>query len=236
MAESNRDDAFLINSTAVGVIGEEGAKIGAIVIHFSTDYVFDGSSHKAYVESDATKPLNVYGLSKLSGEKKLIQTDVKYFIFRTSWVYGPRGNNFLITILNLAKEREDLKIISDQYGAPTSSLLIANSIKNIIEKFGYDGLKKKPSGIYHLTAHGCVSWYEFAIYIIKIALMLKFQIKCLQQNVKCVSSVEFVQKANRPPNSVLSTDKFTKCFGIELPDWKRDVLEVCQIIDKRKKW
>ena len=215
-AESEPDLAHGINTVAPGVFAEEAAKCGARFIHYSTDYVFDGRKTEPYIESDPVNPLNVYGRTKAAGEEAITHTDCAHLILRTSWVYSRRGSNFLLTILRLAREREELRIVNDQIGAPTSSQSIAEITVQILQHC----LRQAPSklttkGIYHLTAAGHCSWYEFTCEILRRASSQDFRVK----KVSPIPSTEYVKPARRPLNSRLDCSKIVKAFGVNLIDW-----------------
>ncbi len=230
-AESEPEAAMKINSEAPAAMAEEAKRLGALFITYSTDYVFDGKSAVPYSESDPTAPLNVYGASKLSGEKAVEAVGGNHLIFRTSWVYGARGKNFLKTILKLAAERPELKIVNDQVGAPTWSRDLADTTKTIIEQL----LTKCKSenipigealgehrGIYHMTAAGSVSWYGFATAIIE-----EMKRRGLSQGslakVTPIPSSEYPTPAARPHNSRLCNDKLKNTFGVTLPLWRESM-------------
>lgn len=217
-AESEPGKAFLINGEAVGVIAQSAKKLGAHFVHYSTDYVFDGSKEDPYFESDPVSPLNVYGQSKLAGEEAITKSGCDYYIFRTSWVYGQHGNNFLKTILRLAQERDELKIVGDQYGAPTSAEFIADVTAHVMKTLR-DGQNHK-SGTYHLTASGKTNWFEFAKYILTQARQKGLTTKLIPDNISMISSEEYPIFAERPKNSELNLDKISKEFGLTMPNWK----------------
>ncbi|MBV4412030.1 dTDP-4-dehydrorhamnose reductase [Enterobacteriaceae bacterium YMB-R22] len=217
-AESEQNVARLLNATSVGVIAKEAAKIGAWFVHYSTDYVFPGVGHVAWTEDDTTAPLNVYGETKLAGEKAIQELCSKYLIFRTSWVYAGKGNNFAKTMLRLAKERTELSVINDQFGAPTGAELIADCTAHAIRTAL---LKPEIAGLYHLVASGSTTWFDYAELVFKEARKAGFPLAVV--NVKPVPSSEYVTAACRPSNSRLNTTKFQKNFELILPDWELGV-------------
>ncbi|KVO00169.1 dTDP-4-dehydrorhamnose reductase [Burkholderia ubonensis] len=225
-AESDAALAQRINGEAPGIIAEEVRRIGGVVIHYSTDYVFDGSKLDGpYDEDAATNPLNVYGATKLAGERALAQVGCPYFVFRTSWVYGVRGRNFLRTMLRLAEERSELRIVADQVGAPTWCGTIAAITAHIaalglLEHRGDRDWWAERSGVYHLTTSGVTTWAGFAEAIFEMALPER------QISVASIASDEFPVRAKRPKNSRLSNAKLANTFGITSPDW-RSALEMC---------
>ncbi|MDB5988686.1 MAG: dTDP-4-dehydrorhamnose reductase [Herbaspirillum sp.] len=223
-AESEPDLAFRINATAPGVMADEAEKIGAGIVHFSTDYVFNGAKASPYTEEDLPDPINVYGRSKLAGEQAVQASGAAHLILRTSWVYGMRGKNFLQTILRLAAEKDELRIVADQFGAPTWSRTIADTAANILgqlrtEKGAFAGLEQA-SGIYHLSAQGRTNWYEFTNAIVANAALAKMP------RITAIGSDEYPTPARRPMNSVLSCDKLTQRF-CALPAWDL-ALRLCQ--------
>ncbi len=216
-AESDRNLAMKINGDAPRLLAEQAAERHIAMIHYSTDYVFDGRKAEPYREDDDPAPLNVYGRTKLAGEQGVAGTDAPHIIFRTSWVYGSRGRNFLLTMLRLGRERKELKIVDDQYGAPTSARLIAQATASVVARnFSSGGLDlpafREASGLYHLTAAGRTTWYGFAQAILSgrtgVAKVLP------------IPTSGYPTPAQRPQNSVLDNDKLEKKFGFRLPDWQ----------------
>lgn len=220
-AESEPDVAYAINAVAPAVIAEEAAKLGARLIHFSTDYVYAGNKVGVYVEEDATAPLSVYGKSKLAGEEAIRAVGLPHFIFRTSWVYGAYGKNFLHTILRLAKEREELRIVADQSGAPTSSHSIAEAVVQVLAQWQED-----LSGTYHLVNAGATTWHEFAVSIVdeyRRLQSVKGWSPLKVQHIQPITTAEYPTPAVRPANSRLDCSKLSRDFSIQMPDW-RDAL------------
>ena len=212
--------AHTINALALSVLAQEAKRIGAWLIHFSTDYVFDGSGDKPWLETDATVPLSVYGVTKLAGEQAIIASACKHLIFRTSWVYGARGNNFAKTMLKLAQERDSLKVVNDQMGAPTGADLLADVTAHAIRTALQN---PNVSGLYHLVASGETSWYEYACFVIDFARQAGLEIKVAQTAIQAVPSSEFATVAKRPLNSRLNTNILQKTFSLHLPDWQSGV-------------
>lgn len=229
-AELEPDLAYAINAIAPRVMAEEAAKIGSALIHFSTDYVFDGNQEKSYNEKDTTNPTNVYGKTKLAGEEAIRNVGIPFLILRTSWVYGPHGNNFLKTILHLASEKECLGIVSDQIGAPTSSVSIASALNQLLRQ--WDTEKSSDAGIYHFTNAGNTSWYGFACEIIKQYEVMHKQpvLKTAVHNIKALSTAEYPTLATRPANSCLDNTKLKQTFGISLPNWQEGLQTVMQYL------
>lgn len=233
-AESDEVTAHAVNGLAPGIIGEEAAKLGAMVIHYSTDYVFDGTKKNAYVETDIPHPISVYGKTKLAGEQALAASGANHLIFRTSWVYGAKGANFLKTILRLAREREELKIVADQWGAPTGAALIADVTAQVLRKFL---LEKKntsfPFGIYHLTAAGNTSWHEYARFVVQEAIQLGANLQIRPEKILPISTEEYPVPAPRPANSRLETNKLQQTFDLRLPPWQDGVQAALRLLQAR---
>jgi dTDP-4-dehydrorhamnose reductase len=215
-AESESDLAHRINATSVGALGTAAERIGALVIHYSTDYVFDGEKHGAYTETDATAPLGVYGRTKLAGEQALSASGAAHFVFRTSWVYGARGANFMLTMLRLAAERPALRVVSDQHGAPTWSRDIASATAAVVARYGAG--ERAPSGAYHMAGSGETSWHGFAERILCIA--------GVATPVEAIPTSAYPTPARRPRNSRLDTARLHRTFGLRLPTWEAS-LERC---------
>ena len=225
LAETEQDMANLINYVAVGKIAEACAQIKALLVHYSTDYVFDGEGVSVFNEADALKPLNIYGQTKALGEQAIQNAQCNYLIFRTSWVFAQKGKNFLKTMLTLSQQREELSIIDDQIGAPTSAELIADVSAHAIVQTLRDQTK---IGIYHLVASGETSWFEYANYIFEQAKNLGVNLAI--QQVNPIPTAAYPTPAKRPHNSRLNNQKIQHAFQIYLPDWKvhvqRTVVEV----------
>jgi dTDP-4-dehydrorhamnose reductase len=217
-AESEPDLAMAVNGHAPGVLAEEANRLGALFVHYSTDYVFDGTKAGAWEETDAPNPLNVYGASKLAGERAVEQVGGKHLIFRTSWVYGPHGKNFLLTMLRLGKERDLLKVVDDQVGAPTTSIALADATRSIVASIfeGRCGYAESWAGVYHMTCGGSVSWRGFADAIFTRAQNL---LGGRRPATAPIPTSEYPTPAKRPQNSVLSNKKLNAAFGVQLPSW-----------------
>lgn len=230
-AETEPDLAYAINRDAVRVIGEEAATIGAGVIHFSTDYVFDGTATKPYVETDPTNPVSVYGASKLAGEQALAQSGAAHLIFRTSWVYGARGKNFLLTILKLAREREHLRVIGDQYGAPTWSRDLAQMTAHVIDHAEATANGQDPgaaladsSGIYHASNAGETTWYGFATEAVR--QQSEREPGTCFADIEAIPATEYPLPAKRPANSRMNCIKLQQQFNWHMPDWRESLQKV----------
>lgn len=220
-AESEPELAMAINGVAPGIMAEEAKRLGAAMVHYSTDYVFDGTKASPYTEEDEPNPLSVYGKTKFAGEQAILAAGIPHLIFRTSWVYGLRGKNFLLTILRLAKERDELKIVDDQVGAPTWSRMIAEATGQVLSQ-GSSPLAMK-SGIYNLTAAGYTSWHGFTKAILDCMSPQGANPSLLTPhpapNLIPITTSEYPLPAPRPPNSVLSSAKLNRTFGVSLPAW-----------------
>jgi dTDP-4-dehydrorhamnose reductase len=235
-AETDMEQAALINAGAPALLAEEAAKLNAWLVHYSTDYVFDGSGGEPWKEMDATGPLNAYGHTKLAGEQAVMRC-ARHLIFRTSWVYAARGGNFAKTMLRLAQERETLQVIDDQMGAPTGADLIADVTAHAIRRVlpgnaGGNAVDNEAlAGIYHLVAAGCTSWYEYAKYVVALAERAQPAIKIVAKDIKAVPSSAFPTPAKRPHNSRLDTTKLQTTFGLQLPSWQAGVNRMLNEID-----
>jgi dTDP-4-dehydrorhamnose reductase len=215
-AESERDAAFAVNARAPGILAEEAKRQDAVLIHYSTDYVFDGRRTTPYDEDAPTGPLNIYGASKLEGELAVAQSGARAIVLRTSWVYGARGSNFLLTILRLARERDELRIVADQHGTPNWCRTLADATSAAVAH-GLPWLAER-SGLYHLASAGATTWHGFAQAIVGDAP---------RPRVVGIATSDYPTPARRPAYGVLSTRKFEATFGYGMPDW-RDALAACR--------
>ncbi len=220
-AESEPDLAMAINGTAPGILAEEAKRLGAFLVHYSTDYVFDGTKALPYTEEDRPNPLNVYGKTKLAGEQAIQASGAPHLIFRTSWVYGSRGKNFLLTILRLAREKDELRIVADQFGAPTWGRMIAEATAHICATFFAPHPSAQPriaevGGVYHLTAGGTTSWHDFA----EAILGNTQNPRARRPHLIAIPGREYPLPARRPTNSLLSNSKLNQRFGLSIPDWR----------------
>jgi dTDP-4-dehydrorhamnose reductase len=227
-AESEPELAHAINAVAPGVLGEEAAKGNAWVVHYSTDYVFDGTKLGAYTEDDLTNPQSVYGRTKRDGELALQASGARHVIFRTSWVVGAHGSNFAKTILRLAVERERLNVVADQYGAPTSAALLADVTAQLIRQGQRAGDDKFPFGLYHLVASGETSWCDYARFVVAEALALGKSLKLSPDSIRAIPSSDYPTAATRPSNSRMDTGKLRRTFGFELPAWQSGIRHILQ--------
>ena len=229
-AETDAERANSVNAEAVANLAQIAQKEAAWLIHYSTDYVFDGNKPTPYIETDAPNPINVYGASKLAGETAIAAADCQHLIFRTSWVIGKDGNNFAKTILRLAAERDSLKVISDQRGVPTSPSLISKITLDAIRAIKQD--KAWPQGIYHLAPQGVSSWHEIAKTLIDYAEQQRVQLNTQVADIQAITTAEYPTVAKRPLNSQLDTSKLRVQLSFDLPHWEDDFLAVTSDIVK----
>ena len=225
-AENDKVSTNIVNAQAPRVLAEEALKVGAWLVHYSTDYVFDGSGNNAWEERDEPNPLSEYGRSKLEGERAIENSGCKYLIFRTSWVFGSRGKNFAKTMLHLATERQTLSVINDQVGAPTSAALLADCTAHALLK-----AIRNPelAGLYHLAASGQTTWYEYANLVIEHARNIGKEL--LVTEIKPIGTLDYPTPAKRPYNSRLSTAKFRDSFDLVLPKWQQGVIRMLDEIN-----
>ena len=226
-AESDSAAAHAINETAVGVLAGQAKQLNALLVHYSTDYVFNGSGMRPWVETDTPQPLSVYGHSKLAGETAIRNSGCNHFILRTSWVYAARGQNFVRTILRLAAERDSLSVINDQIGAPTYAGFLADSTTAMIEFVnGNTSTRATHLGTYHLTSRGEASWHTLASYAVQCALDCGATLKVTPGRIAAVATNQYPLPAPRPNNSRMCVDKFEGTFGITCPEWRTDCRRV----------
>jgi dTDP-4-dehydrorhamnose reductase len=223
-AESEPDLALAINAAAPGVLAAEAARSGAWLVHYSTDYVFDGSKVGDYVEDDIANPLSVYGRSKWEGEQAIRAAACQHMILRTSWVFGVRGGNFLKTVLRLAAEREQLRIVADQVGAPTSAELLADVTALCLREVLRPGAAAEAlSGTYHLAAAGAVSWHGYARHVVERGWVAGRTLRCRVEDILPIATADYPLPATRPANSRLDTHRLRSRFDLVLPDWRYHV-------------
>lgn len=230
-AESDSVSAYAINATAPQILAEEAAKLGALLVHYSTDYVFDGQQIGAYSEADVPNPVSLYGKSKLAGELAIQDQNCEYLILRTSWVYGAFGNNFLKTILRLASQHAELRIVADQWGAPTSSASIADATVEILQRW-----KPDLSGVYHLTNQGATSWHGFAQAILREYALLASkknwpELKAHAGSIHAITTAEYPTAAQRPANSRMDLTKLQQVLGLTTSPWETALAEVMGSLD-----
>ena len=228
-AESEPELAMAINARAPQVLAEEASRRNALLVHYSTDYVFDGSKQVPWVETDRPNPVNVYGASKLAGEEAIRQVGGTHLIFRTSWVYGPHGNNFLLTMLRLARERDRLSVVDDQFGAPTTSIELANATRTIVDRAagGKFGSPENWAGIYHMTCGGSISWFGFAQAIFARAGHL---LNGRHPELFPIAAADYPTPARRPRNSTLSNSKLQTLLEVRLATWESALDEAIRSI------
>jgi dTDP-4-dehydrorhamnose reductase len=231
-AETDKEQARIINVDAPALMAEEAKRIGAVLVHYSTDYIFDGSRDLPYQETDRPNPINVYGQTKLAGEEAIRAVGPSHLIFRTAWVYGTRGRNFLLTILRLATEREELRIVRDQFGAPTWSHEIAKGTVRVLAQFSQhsEDAGSRLGGTYHMTAAGKTTWFEFAEAILEKSRRISQDVAWFAaatagrplaaRRIIPIATEQYPTPARRPVYSVLSNARLRQAFGFELPDWK----------------
>lgn len=227
-AESEVEAAQAVNAVAPGILGEEAARINARVLHYSTDYVFSGEESGWYSEEDMPAPRSVYGSSKLAGEQALQKSGADYLILRTSWVLGAHGSNFAKTILRFAAERDELRVVNDQFGAPTSAALIADVSAQLVRRLAGEEGKTFPFGLYHLAAAGETNWHEYACFVVEEALRGGKQMNATPERILAVPASEYQTVAARPANSRLDTGRLRTTFNLTLPHWKDGVRHVLQ--------
>lgn len=222
-AESEPERAHAINATAPAILAEEAARLGAMIVHYSTDYVFDGSkTDGAYSEADTPGPINQYGASKLAGEQGVAEANPRHLILRTSWVVGVHGNNFAKTMLRLAAEKEQLNVVADQWGAPTSAALLADITAHLLRQY-QNQQDSFPYGLYHLAASGETSWHNYACHVIERARAQGKPLRVSATGIQPIPASDYPTPARRPVNSRLSTAKLRQTFDLRLPAWQQGV-------------
>ena len=222
-AESDARTAWAVNAEAPGLMASQAARRGALFVHYSTDYVFDGSKREAYREDDPVRPLGVYGESKLAGERQVLESGARAFVLRTSWVYGLRGRNFFMTMLRLMRERDELSIVDDQFGAPTWSRDIAQATALLAARVSGPwraGAPEDVHGLYHFSAAGETTWYGFTREILRLANQHGRE---LDVDLKPITTAEYPTAAERPAYSVLSSERLGRVLGIHAPDWRESL-------------
>jgi dTDP-4-dehydrorhamnose reductase len=229
-AEQDASMATAVNAVAPGVMGEEASAIGASVIHYSTDYVFDGSKASPYNEHDPTQPLGAYGRSKRDGELALMQSTPRHLVLRTSWVVGAHGLNFAKTMLRLAAERTELRVVNDQVGAPTSAALIADLTAHLVRRLQSEEPEAFPFGLYHMTAGGETSWFDYARFVIDRAQQAGNPLKLTAKDIQAIPTAAYPTASARPLNSRLDTSHFRDTFGLQLPHWQQGLDHILQQI------
>jgi len=228
-AEQEPDAAHAVNAVAPGLLAEAAGRIGAQLVHYSTDYVFDGTATAPYTEDATPNPQSVYGRTKLDGEEAIARSGCDWLVLRTAWVYGARGGNFMRTMRRLAREREELRVVADQHGAPTWSRHLAEATAQILAGLGDDRAAwHRACGVYHLTSAGATTWHGFADAIVE-GLRAREDIPCRQVNA--IATADYPSPAKRPAYSVLDNEKAARAFGIRLPDWRDALARVQDDLD-----
>jgi len=239
-AESHRDRAMRVNAEAVALLAAEMRALGGWLVHYSTDYVFDGHKAGPYTEEDLPAPLSVYGASKLAGEQAVTSSGCRHLVFRTSWVYGAHGANFAKTMLRLAQERTELKVVDDQLGAPTSAPLIAGATARVLQAvlgdvgFAPRATEFHHTGLYHLAAAGEVSWHGYASYLLQVARELGYPLTVAPGSVHPIHAASYPAVAKRPANSRLDTGKLCRTFGLTMPPWQEGVRELVSTLKAKE--
>ena len=224
-AEAEPELAAAVNATAPGILAEEAAHLGALLVHYSTDYVFDGAMAGAYQETDATNPQSVYGRTKCDGEVAVRHANARHLILRTSWVVGAHGGNFAKTMLKLAAERDSLNVVADQWGAPTSAALLADITAHLVRQY-HKAPEVFPSGTYHCVAGGETNWCDYARFVIGEAIRAGRPMKVTPEAVRAITTADYPTPARRPANSRLDTLRLKNTFGLELPHWQQGVRHI----------
>ncbi len=233
-AESELDAAWAINAESPGVLAGLTQEWNAMLLHYSTDYVFDGSGDMSWKETDRTGPLSVYGKSKLAGERAVIESSTKHILIRTSWVVGSHGGNFLKTMLRLASERDSLRVVADQFGAPTSTGLLSEVTIKVIEQMLAANEKDSRWGVYHCAAAGETSWHRYAQYVVSGAIARGAEMKVKPHDIEPISTDQYPLPAPRPANSRLNTKKIQEVFGVNLPLWTQGVDTILDQLFEKK--
>ena len=229
-AETEPDLAQAVNGDAPGILAEEALRLRAVLVHYSTDYVFDGSKPVPYTEADAPNPQSVYGRTKLAGEQAIRASGCKHLILRTSWVYGVHGGNFVKTMLRLARERDELRVVADQFGAPTWARDLAQSTATALQDWSQKDWDGNLGGLYHLTAAGRTSWHQYAEEIVRLARHYDPALAAKALAIRAIATHEYPLPAKRPVNSVLANDRIRDAFGIALPAWQDSLAECVRLI------
>jgi dTDP-4-dehydrorhamnose reductase len=229
-AESEPELAMAVNGIAPGILAEEACRLGAVLVHYSTDYVFDGNKAAPYSEDDVPNPQCVYGRTKLSGEQAVRAAGGKHLILRTSWVYGVHGGNFVKTVLRLARERDELRIVADQSGAPTWARDLAQATLSAIAVWQKKEWENSLSGLYHLTASGRTDWHRYAEEIVRLARKYDATLAAKPLDIHAIATREYPTPARRPANSALANDKIKSAFGIALPEWQESLAECMRLL------
>ncbi|CEJ96037.1 dTDP-4-dehydrorhamnose reductase (EC 1.1.1.133) [Caballeronia glathei] len=232
-AETEVELAHAVNAEGPRALAEEARAIGALFVHYSTDYVFDGKAARPYTEQDEAKPISEYGRTKLAGERAVIETGGDYYIFRASWIYGLRGANFVKSIARAAQTRDSLSVVFDQCGAPTAAALVADVTAHAVRAY-LKNEKPMTPGLYHLSASGETNWYEYSRFIVDTLVEAGVSVRATRDRIKSIASADYEQVAQRPSNSRLDTSLLREALGIELPDWREGVRELlAQLVEAK---
>ena len=225
-AESDPEQGRTLNAVLPGLLAQAASDVGACIVHYSTDYVFDGTKKGSYREQDQTNPLSMYGQTKLQGEQAVAKACARHLILRTSWVVSAHGGNFLKTMLRVGQERDSLRVVADQIGAPTSANLIAQTTRHLLVEMLAQPASDPRWGVYHLAAGGQTSWFYYAQYVLSQAREKGWPIKVAPESIEAIATADYPVAAKRPHNSKLDTSKIRQTFGVVLPDWTEGVDEV----------
>ena len=231
-AERNRSLAFAVNADALSTLGELCQRTETILVHYSTDYVFDGVQSQPYTEADRSNPISVYGKSKWAGEESIRRTCDRHLILRTSWLFSGYGNNFLKSMLSLMQYDKKISVVNDQFGAPTSCDLVASVTADLLARLHVGQAANAEFGTYHVTAGGKASWFDYACFIASNASRFGHAIRVTPDQLLGVSAADYGRLAPRPRNSCLSTEKLVRAIGVNMPDWQTDVLRVLEALGK----
>jgi dTDP-4-dehydrorhamnose reductase len=229
-AEGDPELAMAVNGIAPGILADEAQRLGSVLVHYSTDYVFDGNKPEPYTESDVPNPQSVYGSTKLAGEQAVRASGCKHLILRTSWVYGVHGANFVKTVLRLAKERSELRIVADQFGAPTWARDLAQATAASLSSWQQRNWDNDLCGLYHLTDAGRTNWYQYTEEIVRLARKYDAVLSAKTLDIRGIATHEYPLPAKRPANSVLANDKIRDAFGIVLPAWQDSLAECVRLL------
>lgn len=224
-AEGDPELAMAVNGIAPGILADEAQRLGSVLVHYSTDYVFDGNNPAPYTENDIPNPQSVYGRTKLAGEQAVHASGCKHLVLRSSWVYGVHGANFVKTVLRLAKERNELRIVADQFGAPTWARDLAQATASSLSSWQQRNWDSDLCGLYHLTDAGRTNWYQYTQEIVRLARKYDAALSAKPLDIRGIATHEYPLPAKRPANSVLANDKIRAAFGIELPAWQDSLAE-----------
>ena len=234
-AESDPEHARTLNAVLPGLLAQAASAVGACLVHYSTDYVFDGTKKGSYREQDQTNPVSVYGQTKLQGEQAVSKACARHLILRTSWVVGAHGGNFLKTMLRVGQERDSLRVVADQIGAPTTANLIAQTTRHLLDQMHSQPATDSRWGLYHLVAGGQTSWFYYAQYVLSQAREKGWPIQVTPESIEAITTADYPVPAKRPQNSKLDTSKIRDTFRVVLPDWMKGVDEVLAELTRERR-